>query len=57
LSTNKQHSLLLNYRETGSEKVCGARANQTLHTDSEVASDDDASNEQPALVDSDSDAS
>jgi hypothetical protein len=30
---------------------------QTLHTDSEVASDDDASDEQPALVDSDSDAS
>jgi hypothetical protein len=30
---------------------------QTLHTDSEAASDDDASDEQPALVDSDSDAS
>ena len=30
---------------------------QTLHTDSEGASDDDASDEQPALVDSDSDAS
>jgi hypothetical protein len=30
---------------------------QTLHTDSEPASDDDASDEQPALVDSDSDAS
>jgi hypothetical protein len=29
----------------------------TLHTDSEAASDDDASDEQPALVDSDSDAS
>ena len=29
---------------------------QTLHTDSEAASDDDASDEQPALVDSDSDA-
>jgi hypothetical protein len=30
---------------------------QTLHTDSEGASADDASDEQPALVDSDSDAS
>jgi hypothetical protein len=30
---------------------------QTLHTDSEAASDDDASDDQPALVDSDSDAS
>jgi hypothetical protein len=30
---------------------------QTLHTDNEGASDDDASDEQPALVDSDSDAS
>ena len=30
---------------------------RTLHTDSEAASDDDASDEQPALVDSDSDAS
>ena len=30
---------------------------QTLHTDSEAASDDAASDEQPALVDSDSDAS
>jgi hypothetical protein len=30
---------------------------QTLHTDSEGASDDDASDEQSALVDSDSDAS
>ena len=30
---------------------------QTLHTDSEAASDADASDEQPALVDSDSDAS
>jgi hypothetical protein len=30
---------------------------QTLHTDSETASDDDASDEQPVLVDSDSDAS
>ncbi len=30
---------------------------QTLHTDSEAASDDDASDGQPALVDSDSDAS
>jgi hypothetical protein len=29
---------------------------QTLHTDSESASDDDASDEQPALVDSDPDA-
>ena len=29
----------------------------TLHTDSEAASDDAASDEQPALVDSDSDAS
>jgi hypothetical protein len=29
---------------------------QTLHTDSEAASDDDASDDQPALVDSDSDA-
>ena len=29
----------------------------TLHTDSEAASDDDASDGQPALVDSDSDAS
>ncbi len=28
---------------------------QTLHTDSETASADDASDEQPALVDSDSD--
>jgi hypothetical protein len=30
---------------------------QTLHTDSETASEDDASDEQPTLVDSDSDAS
>ena len=30
---------------------------QTLHTDSEAASDDDASDEPSALVDSDSDAS
>jgi hypothetical protein len=30
---------------------------QTLHTDSEAASDDDASDEQPPLVDSDSGAS
>jgi hypothetical protein len=30
---------------------------QTLHTDSEAASDNDASDEQPALVDSDSDTS
>ena len=30
---------------------------QTLHTDSEAASDDAASDDQPALVDSDSDAS
>jgi hypothetical protein len=30
---------------------------QTLHTDSETASDDAASDEQPPLVDSDSDAS
>jgi hypothetical protein len=30
---------------------------QTLHTDSEAASDDAVSDEQPALVDSDSDAS
>ena len=30
---------------------------QALHTDSEAASDDDASDEQSALVDSDSDAS
>jgi hypothetical protein len=30
---------------------------QTLHTDSESASDDDDSDDLPALVDSDSDAS
>ena len=30
---------------------------QTLHTDSETGPDDDASDELPALVDSDSDAS
>jgi hypothetical protein len=30
---------------------------QTLHSDSEAASDDDASDEQPSLVDSDSDDS
>jgi hypothetical protein len=30
---------------------------QTLHTDSEDAPDDDASDDQPALVDSDSDVS
>ena len=39
------------------ENKSGSHHQQTLHTDREGASDDDASDEQPALVDSDSDAS